>query len=128
MATISHDTASPREPAELGLGSAMIGATVFITAPLVAILASQIWAHGDRTPSVVLLHAWLARIAVIVPILLVSFGGRLAIGGLRKASGSGCSRCLPMCGLLLNLSALFVWILAAIALLNTTESMLSLAR
>jgi hypothetical protein len=110
--------------AESGLASILIGATVFLASPVMAILAAQIWAHADRTPSVVLLHAWLARLSIGPPILLVVFGIQQAIVGMGQASNVGCSRSLPLGGLLMNILALFSWLLAGIGLLNTTESML----
>jgi hypothetical protein len=126
-----ENSASPpprHAAAELGLASALIGATVFLAAPLVAILAAQIWAHADRTPAAAALHAWLARFAVAVPILLVGFGAWMGIAGLRQAWRDGRSAALPLAGLLLNVSACCGWALAGIGLLNTTESMLWLAR
>lgn len=112
--------------AESGLASMLIGATVFLASPVMAILAAQIWAHADRTPSVVLLHAWLARLSVCLPIVLVIFGIQQAFVGLRQASNLRCSRSLPLAGLLLNILAFCSWTLAGIALLNTTESILRL--
>ena len=117
-----------RQAAELGLASLVIGACVFLAAPVLAILAAQIWAHADRTPSVVLLHAWLARIAVCVPMIMVFVGGWLGVLGLRRASREGSSAGLPLAGLFLNVSAMCGWALASIGLLNTTESMLRLLR
>jgi hypothetical protein len=114
--------------AQMGLASSLIGATVFLAAPAVAILAAQIWAHGDRTPGSVLLHAWLARIAVCIPILLVLTGAGLGIVGMRRAFRENGPVALPLAGIALNAAGLGGWMLAAIGLLNVTESLLSLIR
>jgi hypothetical protein len=118
----------PNGGAECGLASALLGATVFLASPVVAILAAQLWAHGDRTPNVILLHAWLARAAVSVPILLILTGLWFGASGIHQARRAGASAALPVAGLLLNVMALCAWVLAGIALLNTTESMLWLAQ
>lgn len=114
--------------AESGLASILIGATVFLASPVMAILAAQIWAYADRTPSVVLLHAWLARLSFAPPILLIVFGIQQAVAGMGQASNLGISRSLPLGGLLMNIVALCSWLLAGIGLLNTTESMLRLVQ
>jgi hypothetical protein len=114
--------------AQLGLASSLIGIAVFIAAPLVAIMAAQIWAHGDRALPVALLHAWLARIAVCIPVVLVLLGTYLGIKGLRRAFRENGSTALPLAGLVLNGCAGAGWSLAAIGLLNVTESILRLAR
>lgn len=129
--SLTEDTAPrdrSRDAAELGLASLLIGAPVLVSAPIVTILAAQIWAHGFRAPHVVLLHAWLARIAVSIPILLVLFGGWLGAAGNRHAMRAGCCAWLPRAGVVLNLAAFGAWVLASIALLNTTESLLLLVR
>jgi hypothetical protein len=113
---------------DCGLASAIIGATVFLASPLVAILAAQIWAHGDRASSVVELHAWLARIAVGIPYFLIVAGLWFGLSGLRHTGRERTASALPVAGLLLNVVALCGWTLAGIGLLNTTESMLELAR
>jgi hypothetical protein len=114
--------------AEKGLASALLGATVFLASPMIAILAAQVWAHGNRTPDVVLLHAWLARVAFGVPFFLVASGVWLGADGVRHARRTGQSCALPIAGLLLNAAGMCGWILAGIGLLNTTESMLWLER
>lgn len=111
-----------------GLASALVGATVFLASPIIAILAVQVWAHGDRSRGVVEMHAWLARIAVGLPTLLIVAGLWYAtIAGQQTKTGY-LSRALPVIGVLLNISGLMAWIIAAYALLNTTESMLRMAR
>jgi hypothetical protein len=117
-----------RAAAEFGLASVVVGAVVFLAAPMVAILAAQLWAHGDRSPPVLVLHAWLARVAVGVPVFLVLGGLWLGAAGLRRAAKSRGAAALPVAGLLLNGAALVGWTLASIGLLNTTESMLLLSR
>lgn len=114
--------------AEYGLASALLGATVFLASPTVAILAALVWAHGDRSPNVILLHAWLARVAVCVPVLLVVAGLWLGVAGIRLANRSEESAALPIAGLLLNVVGLCGWLCASIGLLNTTESLLLLSQ
>ena len=114
--------------AESGLASSLIGSTVLLLAAMIAILAAQLWAHADRSPSNVLFQAWIACLAVGIPFLLVALGGWLGIDGLRIAARVRCSLALPMAGLSLNVAALGGWLLASLALLNTTESMVNQLR
>ncbi|VTR97481.1 unnamed protein product [Tuwongella immobilis] len=111
-----------------GLASSLVGATLFLASPLIAILAPLVWAHGDHTPGVVLIHAWLARIAVGLPIVLVITGFSFGIRGWIRAKTNGMSTALPIVGVLLNIAGTLGWILASIALLTTTESMLRVFR
>jgi hypothetical protein len=113
---------------ELGLASAILGSTVLLLSPMVAVLATLLWANADRTPSVVQLHAWLTRLAVGIPILLVFLGAWLGIASQRRAMRESGSAAIPLAGLSLNITAFGAWILASIALLNTTESMLKQLR
>lgn len=117
---------TPPMAAQMGLASSLIGIAVFLAAPAVAIMAAQIWAHGDRGRGGVLLHAWLARIAVCIPIVMVFFGVYLGVAGMRQALRERSSVALPLSGLVLSASGFGGWILAAIGLLNVTESMLRL--
>ena len=124
----SHPIRIRLSSAEAGLASSLIGSTVLILASIVAILATQLWAHADRSPATVLLHAWIARLAVGIPFLLIALGVWYGIDGLRNATRERRSHALSMVGLCLNVAAMGGWILASIALLNTTESMLSRSR
>lgn len=126
--TAEHLSLPAGRCAEYGLASALLGATVFLASPMLAILAAQVWAHGDRSPNVILLHAWLARVAVGLPVLLVVAGLWLGVAGIRQGRRSGQSTVLPLSGVLLNAVGLCGWVLAGIGLLNTTESLLLLSR
>ena len=114
--------------AESGLASCLVGSTVLLLAAMIAILATLMWAHADRSPATVLLHAWIARLAVGIPFLLVALGTWCGIGALRNSIRRRLSPALPLAGLSLNIAAMGSWILSSIALLNTTESLLVLSR
>jgi hypothetical protein len=101
---------------------------VFLASPVVAILATQVWAFADRTPNVVLLHAWLARFAVGIPVLLATGGLWMGAAGYRDARRAGQPAPLAVAGLLLSGVGLCGWVLAGIVLLNTTESMLQISK
>ena len=49
-----------RHSPELGLASLIMGAVLFLAAPITLILAVQVWAFSDHSPHTVQLHAWLA--------------------------------------------------------------------
>lgn len=131
-----EDFLDPKEPrllsysqsGESGLASTLLGAAVFLASPIAAILAAQIWAHGHRNPDVVLLHAWLIRVGVGVPLVLLAGGFWLGCTGIRQSKQEGHYPALAVAGLLLNSAGLCGWVTAGFGLLNTTESMVLLAR
>lgn len=111
---------------DFGLASLMISTALFVNAPLAMILAVQIWSHADRTPGVVLLHAWLARIGC--PAILALSAGSVWLGclGVQHAKREQAAAVLPLAGLLFSVVTLLLWIIASIGFLNTTESLLRL--
>lgn len=112
---------------ELGLASLLFGAVLFVTAPLSTILAAEIWSHADRTPQVVLAHAWMARTSVLVVALTAASGLWFGLRGWRRARREGHHSELCRAGVILCTSATALWVVAGAALLNTTESLVRLS-
>jgi hypothetical protein len=107
------DAPRPRFAPEQGLASLFIGAVMFITAPLVASSGFFI----NNTPQKGKLFArsldWLPYVGTTLPILLGLFGAYLGVLGVRRARREAGSTSLPYAGLLLNLTGLLLWGLAA---------------
>lgn len=103
-----------------------IGSVLVLLAPLILILSAQIWAHSFKSAGVVLFHAWLARISVGIVALLAITGLGCALRSIRLVDyfklPAGCA----VAGLVSSLSACTLWVATALALLNTTESLLIL--
>jgi FtsH-binding integral membrane protein len=97
-----------------------------LAAPITLILAVQVWHFADQTPAVVVLHAWLARAGVSIAALTGLTSLVFGVRSVRSAKSSRDSTGLGWAGLLLSLAALGLWVMTAIALLNTTESLLRL--
>lgn len=98
--------------------------TVLIIAPIAIHLAVQIWANADRTPRIVVIHAWLARIGCLIVLIVGLASVGLGFLGLRCARREHIATTLPLAGLFLGIVATIAWVVAAIAVLNTTESLL----
>lgn len=111
-------------PLQLGLASLILGGVLFLAAPMTATVAAVVWRFADTTASVVLLHAWLARaatlIGLVVGIASLSFG----LSGIWSARQQTQRATLAWAGVLLGAAATLVWLIASIGLLNTTESLL----
>ncbi len=107
-----------------GLGSLIIAAVLVIASPATLILAAQVWAVSDHGKAVVHLHAWLARIGIALVLVLAATNLVFATMAVRSAKkfkrpfGVSCS------ALLLGILAAALWVITAIAFLNTTESLL----
>jgi hypothetical protein len=110
--------------AEWGLASLITGAVLFLAAPITLLLAVQVWRFADQTPKVVHLHAWLARVGVVVVLLLAVASVTFGAVGIRSATRCRQPAGLSVAGLLLSLAAFALWTITAIGLLNTTESLL----
>jgi hypothetical protein len=85
----------------------------------------QLWAFSDKTPNVILLHAWLARLGVIITSIVGLMSVRLGwstTADSRRRSGKPSG--LAFGGLLLSSAAFLLWEIAGLGLLNTTESLL----
>ncbi len=115
---------SPRDAAELGIASLLLGAVLFLAAPIVLILAVLVWEFACTLPDVVLLHAWLARAGVAVGSLVGIAGIAFAVTGLRAAKRQSRPAGIALAGLLMGIAATAAWTIASIGLLNTTESLL----
>ncbi len=115
-----------RHSPELGLASLIMGAVLFLAAPITLILAVQVWAFSDHSPHTVQLHAWLARVGV--SIALLTAGASIVFGaqGVRLAFRDGQQAGISLAALFLSLAALALWLVTAIGLLNATESLLRL--
>jgi hypothetical protein len=107
----------------LGFASLIIGAVLFLAAPITLVLTVQVWRFADQSPEVVVLQAWLARVGVSIVLLLAVTSVLFGIQGIRLAMSLGQPAALCLAGLLLSLAALGLWVITAIALLNTTESL-----
>jgi hypothetical protein len=104
--------------------SLAIGGLIFIVAPLTAILAAETWVHSDKSTHVVLLHAWLARVSVAIVTVVSLSSVVLAMQAKRFTTRDHCSFIWTRAALLISIAALLLWLIAAVALLNTTESLL----
>lgn len=118
------DNGRGREAAELGLASLIMGAVLFLAAPMTTVLAVLVWRFASELPNAVLLHAWLARTGVTLGLFVGITSVVFGFLGLRNAKRQGQPAGLARAGLLLGLAANAAWVLASIGLLNTTESLL----
>lgn len=103
-----------------------MAAALLVTAPLAMILAVQIWKFGDRTQGVVILHAWLARIGCAAILAVGGASVWLGFAGVRHAKRERATAILPLAGIFLGIVAVLAWVIASIAVLNTTESLVRL--
>ena len=117
------DRAPPRHTPELGLASLILGAVVFLAAPVVLLLATQVFANGAGTASDAEIRAWLARIGVTGPFLISLFGAWLGVRGLQRHRVEEGSFAMPAAGLALCTTAFIEWGVTCYALLWTVESM-----
>jgi heme/copper-type cytochrome/quinol oxidase subunit 3 len=122
----SESTVVQRSSRDFGLASLIMAAALLIIAPLAMILAVQIWKYADRTPGVVVLHAWLARIGCAVILAVGGASVWLGVAGVRHAKRERVAAILPLAGVVLGIVALLAWVIASIAVLNTTESLVRL--
>lgn len=109
--------------AEWGLASLWLGSVIFLAAPIVMVLATLVWAHADNSAQVVLLHAWLARLGVSIAIFSSFIALAFGIKGVRIARHGGENCGLAIGGVAMSVLCLAVWLIAAVVLLNTTESL-----
>jgi hypothetical protein len=119
-------TSMSQHPSELGLASLIMAAVLFLAAPITLVLAVQVWRFADQSPGTVLLHAWLARLGVSIALLMAMASIVFGVQGLRSALRAGQPTGLSLAGLLLSLAAFSLWIVTAVGVLNTTESLLVL--
>ena len=104
--------------------SLVMSAARFASAPLVAILAVHLWRYGDRAPGVLLLHAWLARIACLVVLGVCCMSIGFAWAARKRAQQERESAAIPAASLMFSILSTLAWLLAGYALLNTTESLI----
>jgi hypothetical protein len=119
-------TSTSRHAAELGLASLVMGGVLFLAAPITLLLAVQVWRFADQSPRVVQLHAWLARFGVVIALLTATASIVFGTRGISSAARCRQPMGLSIAGLLLSVAAFGLWVITAIGLLNTTESLLSL--
>jgi hypothetical protein len=112
--------------AQWGLVSLIFGDTMLMAAPTTLVLAAQIWAHADKTPAVIELHAWFARFGSALAIFSSAAGIFFGVKGYRAARVDEQPLILSAGGLILSSVATLAWLMTSCALLNTTESMLHL--
>ncbi|HEY2880824.1 MAG TPA: hypothetical protein VGJ15_00270 [Pirellulales bacterium] len=112
--------------AEWGLAALVIGLAISLAAPVVAVLATEVWAYANRDPNIVLLHAWLARLAVAMGMLLSLFAIAWGVKGMLIVENDRPTSGLAVGGLVLSSVAMVAWIIASVELLSTTESLLRL--
>jgi len=121
---VSH--LAERDASEWGLAALTISAVLTTAAPIVLVLAVQVWSSSCHDSGPVRLHAWLARIGVAVALTLaalaVGFGTKAVRCAVKRKQPAG----LAVAGLSLSVGAIVLWIITAIALLNTTESLLNI--
>jgi hypothetical protein len=113
-----------RHAFEWGLAALMISATLITAAPIVLVLAVEVWSFSCRNSGPVRLHAWFARIGVAVVLLLAATAIGFGTTAVRYAVNRKQPAGLAVAGLSLSVAALVLWLITAIALLNTTESLL----
>ncbi len=101
-----------------------MGGVLFFAAPTTAVLAVLVWRFADRDPAVVLLHAWLARVGVLVGSLLGIAGITFGVWGIRLANRRRQCTGLALAGLLISVLSSVAWSIVSIGFLNTTESLL----
>lgn len=107
-----------------GVAAFAIGGLLFVSAPLTAILATLVWAHAETSTEVVVMHAWMARGSVAVVSLIGLQGITAGIRSLRYRDADRRRLALAGLGFSLSVGGLLLWSMAALALLNTTESLL----
>jgi hypothetical protein len=117
---------SGHDIAEWGIVSLVVGASLFLTAPMTLQLSVLVWAFSDHAPVTVLLHAWLARIGIVIVLLTAVSGVVFAAKAIRLRWRYRQPLGFAIAGLVLNLAASGLWVITSIALLNTTESLLRL--
>ena len=113
-----------RRSAELGLASFLMGALLFLASPITAVLAVLVWRFADTGPQVVLLHAWLARLGVLIGVLVGLASIMSGLRAMRFARQRRQPAGMVAAGLFLALLGSGAWAVASIALRNTTESLL----
>jgi hypothetical protein len=127
---LDENTPSPeplqRVASEWGLAALSIGGVLIVTAPVVLLLAVQLWEFGDRGSCTVHLHAWLARISVAVALATAMAGVCFGTRAVHYAATRNQPAGLAVAGLWLSVMALVLWVITSVALLNTTESLLLL--
>ena len=107
----------------MGLASVLISLAVLILCPLAVIMSLLTWAYADRSSGNVFVITWLARIGVAVPVLVVAIGFWLAMVGRRQAVRDQSCTAVFTAGAWLNAAALVCWVVAAVAVLITTEGL-----
>jgi hypothetical protein len=115
-----------RHAAELGLTSLIFAAVLSLAVPMTLALAVLVWRFAEESPNVVLLNAWLARVGVALGGLTGVMGVGFGVAGLKSARTKDQPAGLALGGVLLGIIAFVLWTIAAIGLLNTTESLLRL--
>jgi hypothetical protein len=113
----------PQHAPQFGLASLVLGAVVFVVAPVVLVLTTQIVELGRGSPSDAEIRAWLARVGVTGPFLIALLGAWLGVRGLQRHRVEGGSYALPLAGLVLCAVALLEWGVATYAVVWTVESM-----
>lgn len=120
---MTEPTAPPPHAPQLGLASLVLGAVVFLAAPITLVLVTQIYANGRSAPTDAEIRAWLARVGVAGPFLIALFGAWLGVRGVQRYRAEGSSYALPLAGLVLSAVAVLEWGVACFAVLWTVESM-----
>ncbi len=115
--------APPPHAPQFGLASLVLGAVVFLTSPIVMVLASLIYQSSPGSNLVCEIRAWLARVGVAGPFLIALFGAWLGLRGWQRHKAEGSSYALPAAGLALCAFAFLEWGVACYAVLWTVESM-----
>ncbi len=106
------------------IGSLVIGAVMILAAPITCILSAETWAHADHSSHILKLFAWLARFSVAMTAITLCLGIVFDRRSIRFAIANRRPVGLATAGLYLNVIASWLWVIAAIALLSTTESLL----
>ena len=111
---------------ELGLAALLIGAALFVSAPLILVLATLIWRFADQSPDIVNLHAWLARVGSALIFVMCVAGLVVGTKAVRQARRSQPLSGIAYPGLLMAMLGGCAAVVAIYGLLNTTESMVLL--
>lgn len=114
-----------RDGFEWGLASSLIGATLLILAPLVVLLVmassrsslDDYSSHSDMTKLEILSY-----LGVIGAIIFCIVGFMFGRHGMSRSRAERTSAALPVSGMLLNLAAVFVWLLSAFVVLGRGAS------
>jgi len=115
-----------RQASEWGLAALTISAVLVTAAPIVLVLAVEVWSSSCRNSGPVRLHAWLARVGVAVALTMACAAIGFGTTAVRYAMNRNQPAGLAVGGLSLSVAALVLWLITAIALLNTTESLLDI--